>query len=271
MHMMEKSVGQKRIGVLDSGIGGLTVLKELERLLPSENMVYFGDSANCPYGNRSKDEILKLTLSMLDFLQDQGVKIVAIACNTISALIDRYRDRYEFPIVSIIEAACEHIAELKLAQVGVFATVFTTQEKPYETLIRRLSPATQVYGRASRTLAELVDQGRFDDPATHEEVRSFLDSLLVEHPEVTHITLGCTHYPIVMDLFRGAAPGVTFINPALEQAKVVQRILGERGALASGPQEKHEIYTSGTTQLYAEALKRLGVQRPVELHSKNIT
>jgi len=267
---MEKSVGQKRIGVLDSGIGGLTVLKELERLLPSENMVYFGDSANCPYGNRTKEEILKLTLSMLDFLQEQGVKIVAIACNTISSLIDRYRDRYEFPIVSIIEAACGHIAEQKLAQVGIFATVFTTQEKLYETLIRRLCPGTLVYGRSSRTLAEFVDQGRFDDPATAEEVRAFLGSLLIEHPEVTHIALGCTHYPIVLDLFRGAAPNVTFINPALEQAKVVQRILEERGALASGPQERHEIFTSGSTQVYAEVLKRLEIQRPVELHSKKI-
>jgi glutamate racemase len=267
---MEKSVGQKRIGVLDSGIGGLTVLKELERLLPSENMVYFGDSANCPYGNRTKEEILKLTLSMLDFLQNQGVKIVAIACNTISSLIDRYRDRYDFPIVSIIEAACGHIAEQKLAQVGIFATVFTTQEKLYETLIHHLSPGTLVYGRSSRTLAELVDQGRFDDPATGEEVRAFLDSLLTEHPEVTHIALGCTHYPIVLDLFQRKAPNVTFINPALEQAKTVQKVLEKQGALASGPEEKHEIYTSGSTQLYADVLKRLEIRRPVELHSKKI-
>jgi len=267
---MEKSVGQKRIGVLDSGIGGLTVLKELERLLPAENMVYFGDSANCPYGNRTKEEILKLTLSMLDFLQDQGVKIVAIACNTISSLIDRYRDCYDFPIVSIIEAACGHIAKQKLAQVGIFATMFTTQEKLYETLIRRLSPGTLVYGRSSRTLAEFVDQGRFDDPATTEEVRAFLNSLLTEHPEVADIALGCTHYPIVLDMFQRMAPNVNFINPALEQAKTVQRVLEKQGALASGPQEKHEIYTSGSTKLYVDVLKRLGIRRPVDLHSKVI-
>ena len=267
---MEKQDEGLCIGVLDSGMGGLTVVRELERLLPSESVVYFGDSANCPYGNRSREEILKLSLSMLDFLQRRGIKIAAIACNTISVLIEELRKHYDFPIVSIIEAACEYTAGQKLGEVGIFATEFTIQQKLYNTLITSLNPGTKVYGQPSRTLAGLVDQGRFDDPAMDAEVRSLLNLLLTAHPELKHIVLGCTHYPIVTDLFQRAAPDINFINPAMEQAKAVQKILETRGALARDSQAKYDIFTSGDTELYAETMKRLKILSPVTLHSEKI-
>lgn len=265
---MEKSNGHLRIGVLDSGVGGLTVLRELERLMPAESVIYFGDSANCPYGNRSQEEILKLSLSMLDFLQSQGVKIAAIACNTISTLIDKFRDRYPFPVLSIVEAACEYTASQNLSQAGVFATEFTIHQKLYDALLRRLSPGTSVYGQPSRTLAGFIDQGRFDDPALDAEVRSLLNSLLTAHPEVKHIVLGCTHYPIVMDLFQRASPDITFINPALEQAKAVQKILETSGTLTAGSEQaQYDIFTSGDAKIYAEILKKLDIISPLTIHT----
>ena len=252
----------EKIGVMDSGLGGLTVVRELERILPGE-IVYFGDNANCPYGNRPKEEILDLSCAMLDFMQKQGVKTVAIACNTISTLVQDLRARYEFPIVSIIEEACKHVAGLP--QVGVFATEFTISQGLYATLLGQLRPETKVSGVASRTLAMLVDEGRFDGSETLEEVNSMLGKLQSKHPEVKHIVLGCTHYPIVQDLFEKAAPGVTFINPAAVQAEAVKALLRERGLLSNiqEPSPKIEIFTSGEKGPYEAAIKKLGIKGPL--------
>ena len=251
---------------MDSGLGGLTVVRELSRLLPEQSLVYFGDNANCPYGNRSQEEILKLSFAMLDFLRDRGVSIAAVACNTISTLIKELRGRYDFPIVSIIEEACKYTAGLNLTQVGVFATEFTIRQGLYETLLRQLRPEIKVYGVSSRTLAGLVDEGRFNDPAIDTEVRSLVNSMQKACPELKHVILGCTHYPIVQDLFEKAAPGVSFINPAVAQALAVKELLSGRGLLSGGSQAGLDIRTSGEKQIYEAALKKLDIRRPVSIH-----
>jgi len=263
----ENPAVESPIGVLDSGLGGLTVVRELERLLPGESIVYFGDNANCPYGNRPREEIFKLSAAMLDFLQKQNVKIAAIACNTISILADQLRQKYEFPIVSIIEAACEYTGGMKLPQVGIFATEFTISQGLYPALLKKMSPETKVFGQSSRTLAALVDEGRFDDPAVKEEVRSMVNSLLKAHPEVKHIVLGCTHYPIVRDLFEEAAPGLTFINPALAQAKAVESILSKKGLLSNAAKPRLSVFTSGEKSIYGAAIKKLGIKREAVINA----
>jgi glutamate racemase len=263
---------EKSIGVIDSGLGGLTVVRELERLLPGENIIYFGDNATCPYGNRPREEILGLSSAMLDFLQEKEIKIAAVACNTISALADDLRKKYRFPIVSIIEAACEYVSSRELSQVGIFATEFTISQGAYTTLIKKLRPQTQVFGQPSRTLAALVDSGRFDDPALKEEVCSMTDKFSKAHPEVKDIVLGCTHYPIVQDLFEEAARSLSgnrlnFINPAFEQAKAVERILKKNSLLANAPKPRLSVFTSGEKQIYDAAIKKLGIKRePVITH-----
>jgi len=259
---------EKLIGVLDSGLGGLTVVRELERILPNESIIYFGDNANVPYGNRPKEEILELTLAMLDFLHSKGVKIVAVACNTISILIDELRKRYEFPIVSIIEEACNFVAKENIESVGVFATEFTISQGLYKKILAGLSPKTQVYGVPSRTLAALVDGGRFYDPATDAEVCSLLNILEKNHPETKHVVLGCTHYPIVQDLFEKAAPEITFINPAVAQAEAVKALLTERGLLNNASQALININTSGSRQPYESAIKKLEIKGAFTLNEK---
>jgi glutamate racemase len=257
---MEKQT-DKRIGVLDSGLGGLTLVREMERLLPHEGIVYFGDNSNCPYGNRPEEEILKLSIAMLDFLQEKGIKAAAIACNTISVIADRLRERYDFPIVSIIEAASESVAGMELSKIAVFATEFTVQQGLYGKLIRRLCPKTEVFGFGSRTLAALVDSGRFDDGATETEVKSLLSALHDSHPDIKHAVLGCTHYPIVGDLFVKSASDITFINPAQAQADALKKLLSGCGLLSGAPEPGLEIYTSGEKTLYEAALKKLEIRR----------
>ena len=265
------------IGVIDSGLVGLTVVRELRRLLPLERIAYFGDNANCPYGNRPREEILELSMAMLDFLGKKGIKIAAIACNTISALAGELRERYNFPIVSIIEAACEYTAGLGLSQAGIFATNFTISCGLYENLLRRQRPEIKAYGIPSPTLAALVDEGQFDSPAAREEARRLIAMLREKHPEARHAILGCTHYPIVIDLFEAEAPDIAFINPAEAQAKAVQSLLKKNGLLEGEPPEGGgqpygtgkapilEIYTSGETRQYDAALKKLNISRPLSV------
>ena len=257
---MEKQT-EKRIGVLDSGLGGLTLVREMERLLPCEGIVYFGDNSNCPYGNRSEEEIVELSSAILEFLQEKEVKAVGVACNTISTIADRLRERYEFPIVSIIEAACENIAGMGLSKIAVFATEFTIRQGLYGKLLGRLSPETEVLGFPSHTLATLIDEGRFDDSATEAEVITLLSALRESHPDVKHAVLGCTHYVIVEELFEKSAPDIDFINPAQAQADAVKRLLSERGLLSDTPRPGQDIYTSGKKSLYEASLKKLGIRR----------
>jgi glutamate racemase len=259
---------EQPVGVLDSGLGGLTVVRELERLLPHESVIYFGDNANCPYGNRSKDEILKLTFAMLDFLQIQEVKIVAIACNTISTLIDELRKPYRFPIVSIVEAACEYVAHRTAPDktaVGVFATEFTIKQGSHAKLLKNLRPEFEVFGVPSRTLAALVDEGRFDDPAITAEVSTMLDNMKKVNPDLSQIVLGCTHYTIIQGTFEQAAPGIKFINPTLGQAEKVKALLSEMDLLSDTTEPALNIYTSGAKTQYEGALKKLEIKRPYNL------
>jgi len=264
-----ESQREKFIGVLDSGLGGLTVVRELERILPNESIVYFGDNANCPYGNRQKEEILNLSHAMLDFLQNRGVKIAAIACNTISTLVAGFRTRYGFPVVSIIEEACNYIARENLEQIAVFATEFTIKQGFYNTLLGQLSPETRVYGIPSRALAALVDEGDFYSTAIYEEVRSLLKLLRQNHPEVKHAVLGCTHYPIVQDIFEKEAPDISFINPAAVQADAVKALLTEGGLLNDTPAPLLDINTTGKKQPYEAAVKKLAISRPFAISAIN--
>jgi glutamate racemase len=265
---MEK-LTEKRIGVLDSGLGGLTLVREMERLLPCESIVYMGDNSNCPYGNRSEEEILGLSYAMLDFLREKDVKIAAIACNTISTIADRLRERYEFPIVSIIETACESAAGMGLSKIAVFATEFTIRRSLYAKLLGRLSPNTEVFGFPSRTLATLIDSGRFDDSATEMEVKALLRNLSESHPDVRNVILGCTHYVIVEGLFKKSAPDINFINPAQAQAEAIKRLLSERGLLYDTPRSGLDIYTSGEKSLYKTALEKLGIRRHAVIEERH--
>ena len=262
----------KPIGVIDSGLGGLTVVRELKNMLPSESIAYFGDNANCPYGNRSSEEILKLSSAMLDFLGNKGIKIAAIACNTISVLGSELQKRYDFPIVSIIEAACGYAAELKIKQIGIFATNFTINMGLYEKLLCRLNPEIKTCSIPSPTLASIVDEGQLDSPAARYEVKRLISELLDKCPDARYVILGCTHYPIVMDLFKAEAPFITFINPAQAQAEAVKALLKKNSLLKQEPKDgkdtaRLEIFTSGKERQYHVVLEKLNISGPLTVTS----
>ena len=236
------------IGVMDSGIGGLTVVRELQRILPGEDIIYFGDSANCPYGNKTSDQIFELSSHMLQFLGDNGVKCTAIACNTISTMADRLRPCFDYKIVSIVEEAAKYVLREHLKSVGLIAG----------------DPECKVVGKGSPLLAALVDRGDFNQHDINTEIRTQVDNILARE-KVENLILGCTHYPIVEENFHECYPEMHLINPALEQANAVKAYLTEQNALNPQKKGKFVICTSGDPQVYVNVGKRLGLFEASEL------
>ena len=252
------------IGVMDSGIGGLTVVRELQRILPGEDIIYFGDSANCPYGNKTSDQIFDLSCNMLRFLGDNGVKCTAIACNTISTLSDRLRPCFDYQIISIVEEAAKYVVREHLKSVGLIATEFTVASGKYAELIHKDAPDCKVVGKGSPLLAALVDRGDFNQHDINTEIRTQVDNILARE-KVENLILGCTHYPIVEENFRECYPDMKLINPALEQANAVKAYLTEQNALNPQKKGKFIICTSGDPQVYVNVGKRLGLFEASEL------
>lgn len=257
------AMNNRPIGVMDSGIGGLTVVRELQRILPGEDIIYFGDSANCPYGNRTTGQITRLSKNMLRFLGDNGAKVTAIACNTISTLVDVLIPCFDYKIIGIVSPAADAIAREGLHEVGLIATEFTAHSGAYEKLIHAHDPSIDVFPQGSPLLAGLVDRGDFNQDEINAEITAQVDRILARR-KVGHIILGCTHFPIVEENFRQCYPGITFINPALEQARAVQDYLREQDALSPKKRGAFTICTSGDPQVYVDVAKRLGLFEPDE-------
>jgi len=248
------------IGIYDSGVGGLTVLRRLRALLPGEDIIYFGDSANCPFGNRSRQELGEITQRIFAFFRSRGVKLTVSACNTTSALFQMEGEPdCGFKVVSIIEPIARQIARLGLEEVGIIATEFTVSSGIYEKLIQRECPGTKVWGQGSASLASLVDTGRFGGEEIPAEVDR-LTSELFSRRALSHVILACTHYPIVDGEFMMAAPGVTFLDPADAQAEATAQLLAGEKLLNAQASGKLEVYTSGHPALFEDVAGRLGIE-----------
>lgn len=249
------------IGVIDSGVGGLTVVRQIQRLLPGEDIIFFGDSANCPYGNRSADEIYALALRMLRYLESQDVKCVAIACNTISSLADRLRPECPFPLLSIVESGADYIVREKLPSVGLLATEFTASSGVYDARIHAGNPDCLVVSRGSPDLASLIDRGDFNRSVIDEEITAQIDVILSRAP-VKDLLLACTHFPIVLENFRRCFPELRFIDPAEQQALAVKNLLVYRSLTNAQTRGKLKVCTSGGLEVYTAVAKLLELYGP---------
>lgn len=251
----------RSIGVIDSGVGGLTVVRELQKLLPQESIIYFGDNANVPYGNRSEEEIAKLTKVMIDYLIEKDVKLVAVACNTISTIVDKYFADYDIPIVSIIAPAAEYVIKNKLDEVGVIATKFTVQTAAYDNLIHDKNDSVKVISEGSPDLASLVDSADFTETQVRQLVSLHMKNILSKR-DLKDIILGCTHYPIVVDKFQEFGPGINFINPAYEQVIYIDQLLDKIDGKSNDKSSGFEIFTSGSKDTYLKMIDLLSLEEP---------
>jgi len=223
------------IGVFDSGIGGLTVVKALRHLLPGENIVYLGDTARVPYGTKSHETIERYTLQAGSILQRYTPKLVVIACNTATAHgLPALQAASPCPILGVIEPGAEYAAAQR-GPVGVIGTLATIQSGAYEQAIHRHAPAMQIQSLACPLLVSLAEEGWTDDPITDSICRRYLNHIDVT---VKTIVLGCTHYPVLMPSLRRVRPHVQWIESsevsALAVDKLLQGSLGYRTESPSG-------------------------------------
>jgi glutamate racemase len=246
------------IGVFDSGIGGMTVVAALKRSLPAESICYLGDTARLPYGSKSPETVTRYTRRNLEFLVDQGVKAVVVACNTASALA---LPRLEPPVPTwgVVLPGARAAAAVSRGAVGVLATESTVRSDAYGQALRRLRPDLSVRSRACPLLVPLVEEGWHDDPVTEEVARRYLAPLLAAG--VDTLVLGCTHYPLLAPLLaRVAGPGATLVDSAEAVAAEVAAELAARGlaAPAVGAPHHHLFVTDDNPGFERFARRILG-------------
>ncbi len=227
------------IGVFDSGVGGLTVVREIMSQIPSERIVYFGDTARVPYGGKSKETITMYSEQIVRFLLQQGVKAIVVACNTASAYaLDTLEKEIDIPIIGVVKPGAKTAAETtKNGRIGIIGTEGTVGSRIYEKYISKVAPNAQVVGKACPLFCPLVEEGLLDDPVTDEIARRYLEGL--KGSGIDTLILGCTHYPLIRTTIgRIMGENVTLVNPAWETAHALKDLLSEEGIL--NPEATHE-------------------------------
>lgn len=232
------------VGVFDSGVGGLTVAREIMRQLPNENLVYFGDTARVPYGSKSRDNIIRYSRQIIHFLKTKGVKAIVIACNTASALaLDVVREESDIPIIGVVEPGAR--AALQITQtkkIGVIGTEATVQSAMYGKIIKGLDPTVSVIGKACPLFVPLVEEGFAKHKVTEEIIDYYLASM--KEADIDSLILGCTHYPLLRSRIRAyLGDKIQLVNPAYETAMDLKYILKESGMENAGKEGEHATYS----------------------------
>ncbi len=225
------------IGVFDSGIGGLTVVAELQHLLPAENIFYIGDTARVPYGGKTRRTVERYSVEIGGLLLAEQAKLIVVACNTASALaVPRMRKIFKVPVLGVVAPGAEAaVMATKNRRIGVIGTRATVASGAYEHAIRLLAPAAHVVSSACPLLVPLIEEGLFDDPVTDEMLARYLAPILSEN--VDTLVLGCTHYPLLhRAITRATGPGIALVDSAKNCAAAVKSLLSEQNLAA--PQDR---------------------------------
>ncbi len=244
------------IGVFDSGMGGLTCVKELNRLMPNEDIIYFGDTARIPYGTRSKETVLNYARQDTEFIRKQGVKMIIAACGTVSSVIGRNKDFVtDIPFTGVlfptVQAACSKTLNNKI---GVIGTAATIKSGAYGKVIRTLNPDIKVYGSSCTLFVPLVESGftSADDPITKLAVEKYLAPIKAEG--VDTLILGCTHYPILREAIANfMGDGVSLISSGYEAANFANVLLTKEKLLSDRTRAgKNTFFVSDSTELFTQ-------------------
>lgn len=217
---MEK---EKPIGVFDSGIGGLTVVKRLFSTLPKENIVYFGDTARVPYGSKSNSTVIEYSLQDTKFLLSKNVKAVVVACNTASSIaIDELRKNFDVPVIGMIEpGASLAVKETRNKKIGVIGTRATISNKAYSNAIKNINPDIQVYEKACPLFVPIAEEGWTNHKATYEVAEEYLKEL--RDLDIDTLVLGCTHYPILAEVIQNViGKDVKLIDSGVASSEIVR-------------------------------------------------
>lgn len=248
------------VGVFDSGVGGLTVAREIFRNLPNEKIIYFGDTARVPYGNKSAETVIRYSRQICRFLISKDVKAIVAACNTASALaLDTIKEEFDVPMIGVVEpGAAAAVKATRSGSIGVIGTSSTVSSGLYDKCIRALNPYASIFAQACPLFVDLVEEGMIDDPVTVTMIHRYLDNML-KKDNIDTLILGCTHYPLLRKVIgREIGSDITLVNPAYETAQALIKLLDENGLSSDkGPAAfcEHEFYVSDATEKFQEFAK----------------
>ena len=243
------------IGFFDSGVGGLTVLKEVKKLLPNEDFIYFGDTLHVPYGDKTKEQLLSYSKNILKFFEEKGCKAVVMACNTTSSTIyEDIKDKYNFKLYPVVQSVAKVLAELDIERLGIFATKATIISGAYEKEISKYNENMQVFGQYCQQWVGIVENNLVNNPESIEIIKNDLEQMSKNNPQ--KIVLGCTHYPYLLPILTKFAPMDLFIDPAKYLARFVKDDL-EKSELIKDKNVEHfeEFYVSSEPDKFKTSSK----------------
>ena len=251
---MEKS---NPIGIFDSGIGGLTVVKQIANFLPNENLIYFGDTARVPYGTKSNSTVIEYAIQDTKFLLEKNVKMIIVACNTVSSVaIEHLRKEFKIPIIGMIDPGSEAaLRATKNKRIGVIGTNATINNRAYSSRLKDLDENLLIFEKACPLFVPLAEEGWLDHNATRLVAEEYLRELT--ESKIDTLILGCTHYPILSETIRNVAGKVKLIDSGIAAAKLVEQYLEGRGLKNTSHQlGYHEYYVSDIPQKFKDIAER---------------
>ncbi|WP_249870945.1 glutamate racemase [Oceanobacillus saliphilus] len=250
----------RAIGVIDSGVGGLTVVHELMRQLPKEQLIYLGDTARCPYGPRTKEEVQKFTWEMVDFLLTKNIKMLVIACNTATAFtLEDLMDKLDIPVIGVIQpGARAAIKFTKNNQVGIIGTEGTIRSGAYTYALKKIKTNIHVNALACPSFVPMVEKGILSGNQAREVVNSSLGPLKKDK-EMDTLILGCTHYPLLKDTIQEViGDHVTIISSSEETAREISTILDAQQLLNDDELiPVHQFFATGDLEIFIEISKSI--------------
>ena len=265
------------IGVFDSGVGGLTVAREIMRQIPNERIVYFGDTARVPYGSKSKDNIIKFSRQIIRFLQTENVKAIVIACNTASALaLDEMQQEFDLPILGVVKPGAKGAVETTAnKRIGLIGTEANIRSGVYTRYIKSLDDEAKVFEKACPLFVPLVEEGWLHDDITLQVASRYLEEL--KEKDIDTLIMGCTHYPLIRSTIRKVmGDKVNLVNPAYETAIELKNLL-ERDNLANkcdvdSPSSMYRFYVSDAEEkfkLFANSILPFDITMTKQINIEN--
>jgi glutamate racemase len=256
--MSDNKNNNRPIGIFDSGVGGLTVMAEVMRILPNENIVYFGDVGRCPYGGLSKETIIQFTKQDINFLLDHDVKYIIVACNSSSAAaLDTVKEKYDIDILGVVEPGATAAARYtKNGRVGIIGTLATIGSNIYAREIQKRNKDIKVFSLACPLFVPLAEEGYMEKEATRLIAGDYLQTLI--DVDIDTLVLGCTHYPLLKKVIASVmGDSVKLVDSAEETARELLQILDKKGLRkTSGEDVVHKLYVSDVPDRFADQVNQ---------------
>ena len=250
-------MNKNAIGIFDSGIGGLTVFKEIKQALPSENIIYLGDTKNFPYGNRKKEEIIEFAMHNVEILIQKQVKIIVVACGTAtSQALDVLKEKFAIPIIGIIEPTVQYVKSQGYKEIGVIATEGTIKSGAWENKLKEKIPTIKVINKACPMLATIAEEGKAQSAEGRTVIKEYLKPFKERH--IDKIILGCTHFPIYEKIIKEELEyDVELINTGVTVANYLKKYLRDNGLENNGASKEAKIYLTKPEKEFEEIAKNI--------------